>query len=185
MELIASRSNAFRVKSLETLKESFHTYGLTSARNGEAAVALFINKSQVDGKVLVSSAGRSGDPDIVILRHTPQEDGSDLISIAVEGFMPNLDLDAVADRLDLHEDVPFEDIPHEYIDVPDLVADHLVDGEVAVFVGASIHKLAEINAYGVAVNHRRESKTVQLVDDIMDAAQTLATTSEPISAPYA
>lgn len=185
MDLIASRSNIFRVKSLKTLKESFRTYGLLSGKHGYEAIDLFVNKSQVNGKELVSSTGRRGDPDVIFLSQREQADGTALISIAVEGFMPGFDPDSVADRLNLHEDVPFEDIPQKYTDLTDLVADHLVEGEVAVFVGASIHKLAEINAYGVAVNHRRESKAVQLVDDIIDAAQTLATTSEPISAPYA
>lgn len=159
MELIASRSNTFRVKNLKTLKESFRTYGLSTQRDGEG--------------------------DILIREKDKYRDGSSLISIAVDGFMPQLDIDAVADRLNLNDDVPDTEIPQEHTDIPDLVADHLVEGEVAIFVGASIIKLAEINAYGVAVDSSRGRKAIQLVDLIMDMAQELKTDDSPVTAPYA
>ena len=161
MELTASRTNRFAIRNLESLIETFRVYGLT------------LSEDPNESDLLLRTFGEAVDG------------GPVEISLAVEGWMPQLDIDSVADRLNLDDDVPDTKIPQEHTDIPDLVADHLVEGEVAIFVGASIIKLAEINAYGVAVDSSRSRKALQLVDLIMDMAQELKTDDSPVTAPYA
>lgn len=159
MQLTATRSNQFTVTSLVALIEEFTMYGLA----------------------LRDVDSHYGD---LSYRHHETTPRGTTISIMVEGYMPGFDIDSVADRLDIDEDVPDSAVPQAYTDSFDLIAHFLAKDEVAVFIGADINKLAAINAYGVVVSHNLERKVIQLKDDLIDAAQKMNTTNTPITQPH-
>lgn len=61
----------------------------------------------------------------------------------------------------------------EDIDFPGLVAEHLADGHVAVFMEVGTEKLRYITGVGMAVNNRGEFVSVDLEDMIMRQARHL------------
>jgi hypothetical protein len=85
------------------------------------------------------------------------------------GGWPSLDQDAVADRLGVEDD---KELPQEYNDLADLVASHLADGEVAIFMEISFEKMRYLGATAVAVNASGERRCVNL-EDIYELAYAL------------
>jgi len=65
---------------------------------------------------------------------------------------------------------------HE-IDLPHMVADHLADEEVAIFMESGAEKLRYITGYAVAINNKHETRVVTL-NNIYDLAKEL--TDSPV-----
>lgn len=98
----------------------------------------------------------------------------------VEGW-PSLDEDAVAARLGIEdEDTP---LPTDYDIFADLIAAHLVDGEVAILVEIGKEKFRYLGGTAVAVNSAGEQKMIDL-DDIYGLARELTSDSAAITPPY-
>jgi hypothetical protein len=64
---------------------------------------------------------------------------------------------------------------HDDIDLPGLIADHLVDGDVAIIMEAGHEKLRYVSGWALAVNSKGETVQVTL-NDIYDKAKTLGDT---------
>jgi len=58
------------------------------------------------------------------------------------------------------------------IDVADLVSQHLVDGEVAVFMESGAEKLRYVTGHAWAINNKGETRRVS-IDDIFNLAREL------------
>lgn len=66
-----------------------------------------------------------------------------------------------------------DETEEEYeIDLPDLVAEHLADGEVAIFMESGAEKLRYIIGQALAINNKGEYRVIGL-DDIYTLAQDL------------
>ncbi len=66
------------------------------------------------------------------------------------------------------------------IDVPVLVSEHLVDGEVAIFMESGAEKLRYVIGYAVAINNKGETVAIGL-DSIYDMAEELTTRPRDIT----
>ncbi len=66
-------------------------------------------------------------------------------------------------------DAPSEEFE---VDLPVLVAEHLADGEVAVFMESGAEKLRYIIGFAEAINNKGERKTISL-NDIYDMAKDM------------
>ena len=66
------------------------------------------------------------------------------------------------------------------IDLPNMVAEHLQDGEVAIFMEVGNEKLRYLNGYATAINNKGERRDIGL-NDIYDIAKELTNKPEPIS----
>lgn len=65
------------------------------------------------------------------------------------------------------------------LDLPAVVAEHLVDGDVAVLMECGSEKLRYLTGYATAVNAAGETKQITL-DDIYELADTLGSSVERI-----
>lgn len=74
----------------------------------------------------------------------------------------------------------YDEEAEDYVDLDftAIVADHLEDGEVAIFMEAGAEKLRYIVGFAVAINNRHERIRISL-DDIYDRAQALGTSITP------
>lgn len=61
------------------------------------------------------------------------------------------------------------------VDLPDVIAQHLVDGDVAVAMEIGYEKLRYLIGYGWAVNSKGETRAVNLEDSILELAKQLGT----------
>lgn len=95
------------------------------------------------------------------------------VTFMVEGYVPGLDLDSVADRIDPDGDLSDDQIPQEYADLPDLIARHIADGQVLIMIGADINKLAYMNGYAIATDNAGRSQAINLLDHAVEMAKTL------------
>lgn len=104
-----------------------------------------------------------------------------LIARTDKGDWPSFEPDWVADRLgwyDLDEDeldARVKALPHaeRVARIEDLVAAHLVDGEVAVLMSVGHEKMRYVDGWAVAINAAGESRQVAL-SDIHELAKELA-----------
>ncbi len=74
-------------------------------------------------------------------------------------------------------DVDFED---EEVDIVAIVAEHLVDGAVAIFMEVGAEKLRYTSGWAQAINSKGECKTISL-NDIYDLAAGLTTSMKEIT----
>lgn len=143
-----ARTNKFRVKDIDALIASLAVYGLT-----------------VDEE--------SWKADMVLVRRNNPSKENQITLLSYDGW-PGLDEDTVASRLGLddgeHDDAP---VPSEFDSLHKLIAAHLVEGEVAVFVEVGQEKMRYLGGTTVAVNASGETRRVDL-DDIYDLAKELA-----------
>lgn len=77
---------------------------------------------------------------------------------------------------------PITDDNDEEVDFPSIVASHLADGEVAVFVSAGFEKLRYVTGHARAIDNTGQSVHVS-IDDIYAKAKE-AFGSEPSTAEY-
>lgn len=145
-----ARTNKFRVKDVNALVKDIEKAGLSVVEREPS-------KAPVYG-------------DIELVRRNTQEDGSERVCLFADEGWPSFDEDSVAARLELEDDQP---IPEGYESLHMLVAQHLVEGEVAIFIEVGAEKLRYLGGTAVAVNASGETRRVDL-DDIVDLAKEIA-----------
>lgn len=160
MELTASRTNTVIVPDLDELIAEFKRYGL-SAEKADSAT---------EGDLLYR---------IVEINET----GS-LVSFHVEGYVPGLEIEDTAYRLDLDEHMDIHVIPHKHEDVPALIASHIAEDQILIMIGADINKLAFVNSYGVVMDRAGRRRTIQLLDAVDELAKSIAAPGQTITEPY-
>lgn len=154
-----ARTNRFLVKDVDALKEHLARYGLTTST--------FDRPYAGD---LILSFGDPGRP-------------VNEVSLFSPGAWPPMDEDSVAARLEL-DDVTEEtwaQLGLDDISLDQLVATHLEENEVAVFVEVGNEKLRYLGGTAVAVNASGETRRVDL-EDIFDLARQLTASSHGIDA---
>lgn len=72
------------------------------------------------------------------------------------------------------------DMDDEEIDIVEIIAEHLVDGAVAIFMECGAEKTHYISAWAEAINSKGERKTISL-NDIYDAAAGLTNSMKEIT----
>lgn len=151
--IATARTNDFRVKDIAALKDELRSYGITPAAPEEARMgAEFVLVENTDGSIALYSYGR----------------------------WPQLDDESVAARLDIDdEETP---LPDQHEDLSALIASHLVDDEVAIFIEVGAEKMRYLGGSALAINAKGEHRRVDL-EDIYDLARQL--TSKPQSLTYA
>ena len=92
------------------------------------------------------------------------------VAFFCDGTWPSLEEDAVADRLEADVD---EQVPQDHVDLAALVAAHMEDGQVAIFMDIGSEKMRYLGATAVAVNAAGDRRVVDL-QDIYGLAQELA-----------
>lgn len=160
MELTASRTNTVIVPDLDELIAEFKRYGL----------------SLVD---------LHGDlyGDIGYSLREATETGS-LVSFHVEGYVPGLEIEDTAYRLDLDEHMDIHVIPHKHEDVPALIASHIAEDQILIMVGADINKLAFVGSYGVVMDRAGRRRVIHLLDAVDELAKSIAAPGQTITEPY-
>lgn len=149
MELTASRTNRVIVPDLDSLLDDLKRYGLSAEKVGDAAMGdLLYRIDEID------------------------EQGAH-VTFMVEGYVPGLDLESVADRVDPDGDLTDDQIPQEYTDLPELIARHIADDQVLIMLGADINKLAYMNGYAVATDNAGRRRALNLLDTAIEMAETL------------
>lgn len=148
------RTNYFRVKDLDAFKAELRTYGIEPASWEEA---------NDYGSELVLDAGVNNKPE-------------GAIALFSYGMWPSFDEYATASRLgvDIDDEADESGIPCDYDSLLMLVAGHLVDGEVAVFMEVGFEKMRYLAGTAVAVNAIGDTRRIDL-DEIYDLAKELAT----------
>ena len=149
MELTASRTNRVIVPDLDSLLADLKRYGLSAE------------------KVHSTTKG-----DLLYHIHEIDEQGAH-VTFMVDGYVPGLDLESVAYRIDPDGDLDDDQIPQEYIDLPELIARHIADGQVLIMLGARINKLAYMNGYAVATDNAGRRQSIDLLDHAIEMAETL------------
>ena len=149
MELTASRTNRVVVPNLDSLLADLKRYGLSAEEVNNAT---------------------EGD---LLYRIDEIDEQGAYVTFMVEGYVPGLDLESVADRIDPDGDLDDDQIPQEYIDLPELIARHIADGQVLIMLGADINKLAYMNGYAVATDNAGRRRSVNLLDHAIEMAETL------------
>lgn len=152
-----ARTNFFRVKNVDSLKADLNRFGIEAASWGDS---------------------RNG-AEFVIQEDSNNERHGAIALFSYDSW-PALDEDSVAMRLDLQIEDEAPDVPEEYESFHDLVAAHLVDGEVAILMEVGFEKMRYLGATAVALNAAGESRRVDL-EDIYTLAQELTTESYPVS----
>lgn len=149
MKLTASRTNRVVVPDLDSLLADLKRYGLSAEKVG----------NNVEGDLLYSI-------------DEIDEQGAH-VTFMVEGYVPGLDLESVAYRIDPDGDLSDDQIPQEYVDLPELIARHTADGQVLIMLGADINKLAYMNGYAVATDNAGRRRDINLLDHAIEMAETL------------
>lgn len=164
-----ARSNYFRVKDLTAFKNDLTRHGLTATgwydqhcghlvldtdetNEPKGSIALFATDDHGTWPSL-------GDRDEII-------EGVEDLGLACNSYagVP----DELCDTCDEPESEHTDARPYA-TDITDLVARHLIDGDVAVFMEAGAEKQRYISGSAVAVNNRGEVVSLGL-DDIYDKA---------------
>lgn len=145
-----ARTNDFQVKDLTALRADLASVGITAAE-----------------------ADRMGFGADFVIRENP--DGS--IRILSAGTWPRFDEDSIAERLDLDED---EDVPSTHESLAHLIAAHLVDDEVAVFIEIGQEGFRYLAGNATAINNKGEIRAIDL-EDIYDLATQLVPSGKHIN----
>lgn len=120
-----------------------------------------------------------GDPGAeLVLDVSAENTPAGSIALFSYGFWPSFYEDIVADRLEIEDDQTV--VLQEYQSIEDLVAAHLVETDVAVFIGFSVEKMRYIDGHALAVNARGERRTIDL-QNIYGLAEEIATEGTPVS----
>lgn len=145
------RTNYFLVKDVAALKADLVMYGITPHPWSE----------------LIQGAS-------FILDESPTNKPVGAIALFSDGVWPSLDEDAVADRLGL-DDESENAIPQNHASLAELVADHLVDDQVAIFMEVGSQKMSFLGGFALAINSAKESKSIDLEQIYSLAAQLTPT----------
>lgn len=146
-----ARTNYFGVKNAEALKTELRRYGIDPQP---------------------WSAVQTG-ADFIF-----DDETAGKVAFFCDGTWPSLEEDAVADRLEADVD---EQVPQDHIDLPALVAAHIEDGQVAIFMDIGSEKMRYLGATAVAVNAADDRRIVDL-QDIYGLARELAAPGTVIGA---
>lgn len=139
-----ARTNKFIVKDVEALEKVLRSYGLNPRPWGDGSTGAEF-----------------------VLDRSEEPKGS--VSLFSYGGWPSLDEDSVADRLEADISEP---VPQDHDDIANLVASHLVEGQVAVFIEVGAEKMRYLGGTAVAVNAAGETRSLDLAD-IYEMAYTL------------
>lgn len=140
------RTNYFNVKDLDALVSEFKDHGIT----------------------LSTWETARGEDDLILAPGGPQQpEGS--VALFSYGGWASMDEEAVAMRLGLDDD---EEVASKYEDIFQLVAAHLVDDSVAVFMEVGSEKMRYLFGQSVAINSKGEMRTLN-IEDILDSAKEL------------
>ena len=145
-----SRSNAFPVKSVQALKNAVVAHG-----------------------VAVGDDLHTGSEFVIIA--STNEQSQEVATLFCEGPWPSFDPETVADRLDIEFDdkgEPMSALPSAHESLHEIVAEHLVDGAVAIFTEVGFEKMRYLGGVTLAVNSTGETRRVDL-DDIYELAKEL------------
>ena len=147
------RTNYFRVKDLAVFKAELRAYGIEPASWEEA---------NSYGSEFVLHAGVNNKPE-------------GAIALFSYGMWPSFDEYATASRLDvcIDDEADESGIPCNYDSLLMLVADHLVDGEVAIFMEVGFEKMRYLTGTAVAVNAIGDTRHIDL-NSIYELAKELA-----------
>jgi hypothetical protein len=137
-----ARTNYFTVKDIEALKTALRSYGIEPHP---------------------WSAAQTGAEFIL----DTEKEGS--VALFSYGNWPSLEEDPVADRLGVDAD---QEVPQDHIDLADLVAAHMTEGQIAIFMDVGFEKMRYLGATAVAVNTAGDRRVVDL-QDIYGLAQEL------------
>ena len=160
MELTASRTNTVIVPDLDELIAEFARYGLS----------------------LVDLHGDLyGDIGYSLRKAT--EAGS-LVSFHVEGYVPSLEIEDTADRIDPDGHMDNDLIPHEHEDIPALIASRIAEDQILIMVGADINKLAFVGSYGVVMDRAGRRRVIHLLDAVDELAKSIAVPGQTITEPF-
>jgi hypothetical protein len=150
-----ARTNYFLVKDVEALKAELRTYGIEPATWAE-------NQRGAD----------------FVLDDGPKNKPAGAIALFSFGTWPQMDEDSVAMRLDIEdEETP---VPGAYVDLTGLIANHLVEGQVAVFIEIGFEKMTYLAGGATAVNAAGETRSIDL-EGIYAVAKELTTDEHPIT----
>jgi len=145
--LATARTNRFNVKSVDALKAELRSYGITPATMAEARTGADFILDEKDDAFPVGS-----------------------IALFSYGVWPSLEAVHVADRLRLDEDDAA--VPSTYKSLDELIASHLLEGQVAIFMEIGLEKMRYLGGSATAINSAGESRTIDL-EDIYKIAQSL------------
>jgi len=150
-----ARTNYFLVKDVDALKAELRTYGINPATWAEnQRGAEFVLDDGADNKPVGA------------------------IALFSSGTWPEMDEDSVAMRLEIEdEETP---VPGAYVDLTGLIANHLVEGQVAVFMGVGFEAMRYLGGAAVAVNAAGETRRIDL-EDIYAVAKELTTDEHPVT----
>ncbi|MCY1718571.1 hypothetical protein OVA26_16665 [Microbacterium sp. SL62] len=151
--IASARTNRFRVRDIDALKADLATYGV------EAATFDDVNRGA----------------EFVLVDESEQYLAGS-VSLYSFGAWPSFDEDGIAMRLDLDDETP---VPDKFESLHALVASHLVDGEVAIFIEVGAEKMRYLGGVALAVNAAGETRRVDL-DDIHGLAQQLTAADQSI-----
>lgn len=159
--VMRSRTNYFHVKDIDALRADLARYGITAVgwQHRPESQRHFVLDDGVDNK----------------------PEGA--IALFCFDDWPSFEEDAIANQPELDDDDGESDrpqIPDDHADLFDLVASHLVDADVAVFMTTGYEKMRILLGSAVAVNARGEQVVLDL-HDIYNHAATLATDGTPIT----
>lgn len=143
-----ARTNHFLVKDVAAFKADLDKFGITAASWDEAK----------RGAEFVVDEDENNKP-------------QGAIALFSFGTWPSLDEASVIERLNI-DDEEIE-VPEGHEGIHELVAAHLVEGEVAIFMEVGFEKMRYLGGIAVAVNSAGETRRVDL-DNIYELAKELS-----------
>ncbi|MET0885373.1 MAG: hypothetical protein ABWX92_02890 [Mycetocola sp.] len=151
------RTNYFRVKDISALKAELLEYGIETATMAEARMGA----------------------EFVLHEATGKDKPAGSIALFSYGTWPQLDDESVAQRLEIDdEDTP---VPNKHASLAQLVASHLLEGEVAVFIEVGFEKMRYLGGHATAVDSTGDLRSIDLDDIYGLAAAELSTNGQPIT----
>lgn len=133
------RTNYFLVKDVAALKADLIMYGITPRPWADL----------IKGADFILDESQNNKPE-------------GAIAFFSDGTWPSLDEGAVADRLGLDEDDENTVVPQNHASIADLVAAHLVEDQVAIFMEVGSEKMSFLGGSALAINAAGESKGIDL-----------------------
>jgi len=149
----SARTNYFEVKDREAFELDLQYIPDIEVVEGEGGIA-----------ILVSDGDYGGFPSFVE-RDMLLDEGDECQNIPAW----------ITDEVEI--DLPCDEVE---IDLPCIVANHLKDGEVAIFMECGAEKLRYVAGSAFAINNKHETKCINL-SDIYDMAQALTTSAKRIT----
>lgn len=143
-----ARTNYFNVRDVDALRADLREHGI-----------------EPSGWDVVSSN--------LVLDENPNNKPEGSIAIFHYGPWPSLD-----ENDDLYDDEATRDTESKYESFYDLVAAHLVEDSVAVFMEVGFEKMRYLAGFAIAINHKGETRSVDIDSIYLAAKELLSEDSE-------